>query len=475
MAQYAYVVARNTRAGIQVEIDKAHAEGGGLVFLPRGRYRLDGPLRLTSNVHLTGVGTQTVLEIDPAMGPAAVDVNVIELAGGDEAAPHDIEISKLAIRGPGMQPDIAAGVSSDFRKGCGIIAAQTEVRHVVVRACRIENTSGCGILFFTQGAHHLMEGITIRDCYLLQNRRPPESGKPDLYKDIFFYGACFEHVCVEGNVCGFAPNASSAYGNDSGVAFVGNGHGGYVRHTRLVGNVCTGHRRHGLITSYGKMEDDGVFVSDNRCENNGWVGLYVNTDGTFTQNGRVVISGNYCCHNGFGDVGEPDGEDATIRGGIVLGVAYHAVVSGNICMDNGEPGPAFAAQGIVAGAAAVHASGINVRGREHLVDNNLVKGNKNHGIALWPGQVSQVSLTNNRAVQNGRHGLLVAGAPGEEAQQVIVAGNVCVGNGENGIHSFLTDGALVASNYICDNEKAGIELDRTAKHVKLEGNFIRKR
>ena len=304
MAQYAYVVARNTRAGIQVEIDKAHAEGGGLVFLPRGRYRLDGPLRLTLNVHLTGVGTQTVLEIDPAMGPAAVDVNVIELAGGDEAAPHDIEISKLAIRGPGMQPDITAGVSSDFRKGCGIIAAQTEVRHVVVRACRIENTSGCGILFFTQGAHHLMEGITIRDCYLLQNRRPPESGKPDLYKDIFFYGACFEHVCVEGNVCGFAPNASSAYGNDSGVAFVGNGHGGYVRHTRLVGNVCTGHRRHGLITSYGKMEDDGVFVSDNRCENNGWVGLYVNTDGTFTQNGRVVISGNYCCHNGFGDVGE---------------------------------------------------------------------------------------------------------------------------------------------------------------------------
>ena len=29
-------------------------------------------------------------------------------------------------------------------------------------------------------------------------------------------GARFENVCVEGNVCAFAPNASSAYGNDSG-------------------------------------------------------------------------------------------------------------------------------------------------------------------------------------------------------------------------------------------------------------------
>ena len=226
------------------------------------------------------------------------------------------------------------------------------------------------------------------------------------------------------------------------------------------------------MTNYGKMEADGVFVSNNRCENNRWVGIYVNTDFTFTRRGRVVISGNDCCNNGFGGVGDPDGEDATIRGGIVLNGAYHAVVSGNICMHNGEPGPAFAAQGIAAGADAVHASGINVRGTDHIVDGNLVEGNKNHGIALWPGQVSRVSMTNNRAVENGRHGLLVAGAPGEEAQQVIVTGNVCAGNGENGIRSYLTDGALVASNYICDNEKAGIELDRTAKHVKLEGNFV---
>lgn len=83
-----------------------------------------------------------------------------------------------------------------------------------------------------------------------------------------------------------------------------------------------------------------------------------------------------------------------------------------------------------------------------------------------------VFVSNNRAVQNGRHGLLVAGARGEQAQQLIAAGNVCAENGENGIRSYLTDGAFVASNYSCNNEKAGIELARTAKHVRLEGNYI---
>ena len=472
MAQYAYVVARNTRVGIQTEIDKAHVEGGGLVFLPRGRYRLDGPLRLSSNVHLTGVGAQSVLEIDPAIGPAAVDVNVIELVGGDEAAPHDIEISKLTIRGPGVRPDITEEVSTDFKKGCGIVAAQTEVGRIAVQACRIENTSGCGILFFTQQPDQVMEGITIRDCYFLQNRRPPESGKPGLYKDLLFFGAHFENVCVEGNVCAFAPTASTAYGNDSGIAFVGNGHGGSARHVRLVGNVCTGHRRHGLITNYGKMEADGVFVSNNRCDNNGWVGVYVNTDTSFTQNGRVVISGNTCCHNGFGTAGGPDAADATIRGGIVLNGAYHAVVSGNICMDNGTPGPAFVAQEAAVGAAAVHASGIRVRGRENLIDGNLVKGNAGDGIALWPGPASRMSMTNNRAVHNGRHGLLVAGTKAKEARQVIVAGNVCAANGENGLRSYFTDGALVASNYIGDNDKAGVDLASNARRVRLEANFM---
>ena len=471
MAQYAYVVARNTRAGIQEEIDKAHAEGGGLVFLPRGVYRLDGPLRLKSNVHLTGVGERSVLAIDPALGLAGVEVNAIELDSGDEEMPHDIEISKLAIRGPGESPDITEEVASAVGKGCGIVAWQTAVRNVVVRACRLENMSGCGILFFTQQADHPMTDITIRGCGLLQNRRPDETGTPSNFKDIFFYGTDLEDVRIEDNVCAFAPNAVSLYGNDSGIAFVGNGHGGAVRHVQLTGNRCIGHYRHGLVTNYGRMEADGIFASNNRCEDNGWVGLYVNTEFTFTQSGRVVVTGNFCAHNGCGGINEPGRPDATIRGGIVLNGSYHTVVSNNVCTDNGKPGTVFKEHGRVADADAVHAAGIRVRGMEHIVDANLVKGNLGDGIVLWPGQVGQVSITNNRAVQNKKNGILIAGRPDEAAKQVVVTGNVCVGNGENGIRSFLTDGALMASNYIFDNAKVGIALERTARHVEIEGNF----
>ena len=472
MAQYAYVVARNTRAGIQLEIDKAHAEGGGLVFLPRGVYTLDGAVCLKPNVHLTGVGERTVLQVDPGLGAAAVDVNVIELDGDDEAPAHDIEISKLALRGPSASPVITEAASSKIGRGCGVVAQQMDVRNVVVRACRIENMGGCGILFYSQRADHHLAGVTVKDCYLHQNRRPDEEGMPSNYKDICFYGARFEHVCVEGNVCTFVPNETSLYGNDSGIAFVGNGHGGYVRHTRLTGNRCTGHRRHGLITGYGKMMQDGVFASGNRCENNGWVGLYVSTDFSYTKDGRVVVSGNFCNHNGFWGGGTPNRGDASIRGGIVLGAAYHAVVTGNICMHNGDPGPVFAEAGVVADAEGDNAAGIRVRGVENIIDGNLLKGNKNAGIVMWPGQVSHASITNNRAVQNGRHGIVMSGARGEDARQVVVTGNVCAENGEYGIQGFYTDGALVASNYVFDNEKAGVRMEGNAKRIQVETNFV---
>jgi len=472
MAQYAYVVARNTRDGIQEEIDKAHAEGGGLVFLPRGTYRLDGPLRLKANVHLTGVGERTVLEVDPQLGPAAVDVNLIELIGGDDPTPHDIEISKLALRGPGTSPVLTEQASSDFRKGCGVMATQTDLRTIVVRGCRIENMSGCGLLFHTQSDRHRMTGLRVEDSVFLQNRRAPDAVKASAYKDVYCYGVHFEHIRVANNVCVCTPQASGRYGNDSGIAFVGNGQGGSVRHVHLTGNRCSGHRRHGLVLSYGKMEADGVFASGNRCEDNGWAGIYLNTDVTFTQAGRVVITGNCCAHNGCGGVGEPGRPDATIRGGIVLNGSYHTVVSGNVCTDNGTPGPAFQEHGFAADAEAVHAAGIRIRGAEHVVDANLVKGNRGDGIVLWPGGVSRLSIIGNRAVQNGRNGILVAGASDDVAEQVVVAGNVCAGNGESGVRSFLTDGVLIASNRISDNGGAGIELARTTKHVKIEGNLI---
>ena len=199
-----------TTTEIQQLIEAALAPGGdGKASVPAGEHVLDKALRLKPGVKLSGVPGQTTLRTENP------EINFIELDPGDDAAAHDIEISNLHLKGPGTSPDITRDVSSVSTKGCGILAAThgngKEVRNVVIEGCRIENVSGCGILFHTD--HDvLVQAVTVKNCQLHQNRRPPDTGKPAHYKDIFFYGTRFENVHLEGNTCSFTPNASSAYG-----------------------------------------------------------------------------------------------------------------------------------------------------------------------------------------------------------------------------------------------------------------------
>ncbi len=476
MAQGVHVVEGNTREAIQLVIDRASGEGGGVVFLPARLgptgpipYTLDGAIELKSNVSLIGAGDQTVLRMEDGLSDAS-NVNFIELVGETGKGIHDIKISNLAIEGPGVSKDLSQGASAEARQGCGILALDQPVHNVVVEACRIENVSGCGIYFRTTTGDPI-KNVTIRDCRLLQNRVPSEDKNPNSYKDIFFNARFFENICVEGNVCSFTPNGTSTYGNDSGISFVITSGKGYVRNVRFVGNVCSGHRRHGLITSYAEMENDGVFVSNNRCENNGWVGIYVNTKDKFNQNAGLVIQGNICNYNGFRGFLNPQRTDGTIRAGIVLIEPHHAIISNNICMNNGQPGGDFVDK-VTIDAAATNASGIRIRGKEVIVEGNLVKGNEDSGVVMWPGLVSRVSIVNNRALQNGKHGVEVAGVPGGKAKQVVVTGNMCADNGGNGIRVSATDGALVASNYVSNNGGLGIELDGRTENVSVDGNFV---
>lgn len=60
------------RTVIQACIDELAGKGGGIVFLPAGRYRLDIPLWVKSNVELRGVGPASILYNDNALGPGGV-------------------------------------------------------------------------------------------------------------------------------------------------------------------------------------------------------------------------------------------------------------------------------------------------------------------------------------------------------------------------------------------------------------------
>ena len=91
-------------------------------------------------------------------------------------------------------------------------------------------------------------------------------------------------------------------------------------------------------------------------------------------------------------------------------------------------------------------------------------------MSMWPSRVSEVSIVNNRAVKNRRHGIEVAGVTGDLAQQVVVTGNVCTDNTQRGIHVSSTGSGLVALNYVANNGQGTIFRDGNSQGVLLEAN-----
>ncbi len=384
-----------TTTEIQHLIDQAFAKDSDdivTVDLPAGTHELDAPLRLKPHVHLRGVGDQTVLKTKNK------DINFIELDPGDDTAAHDIRISNLHLIGPSDDPDITHEAASKPELGCGILAStkgdpnavDQVVRDIVIEGCRIENVSGCGILFQTR-QDVLMKDITVKNCQLLQNRRPPDthSPGPDAYKDIYFYGTRFENVHLEGNTCSFTPNASSSYGNDSGIAFVINQThrpGCFVRNSRMIRNTCSGHRRHGIVTNYSSMVAFDVEVRNNTCRDNRWAGIYVNTD--IEEGENLTIEDNVCEHNGYGGSSDPTAGDKSIRGGIVLTGCYNSQINNNHCANNGRPSSGFGG----ADASAKNAAGIRVRGKNLTLKGNKTESNVGDSITKWPEPYENVTI-----------------------------------------------------------------------------------
>ena len=232
-------------------------------------HTLDAPLRLKPHVTLQGKDGGVA-----ALTTTGPDVNFIELDPGEDEAAHTITIRQLHLKGPGTSEDVTQDVSNDSLVGCGILASTVgdgkEVHRVTIEACVIENVSGCGIRFDTR--HDvLVRDVTIRDCMLRQNRRPADPNKANSYKDIFFNGTRFQDIHLENNICTFTPTNASTFGNDSGIGFVINQvkrPGCFVRDTKILGNTCSGHRRHGIITNYSSLVPSNVDVRDNTCQDN---------------------------------------------------------------------------------------------------------------------------------------------------------------------------------------------------------------
>ncbi len=400
---------------IQDLIDAALGpDGSGIATVPAGQHVLNKALRLRPGLRLRGLAGQTVLR---TQNP---EVNHLELIRGDDPAPHNVKISGLHLLGPRTSDDITDQVSSNADKGCGIrvfVKQQPQpdgveqvVKNITIEKCRIENVSGCGIRFDTR-EDVLMKDIRILNCELVQNGRPaeqpkpPERSGPANYKDILFYGTRFEDIVIQGNTCVFTPTDESAYGNDSGIAFVANFDNrgepdpakwrlGYVKNTQILDNTCSGHRRHGIITNYGYLVADGVTARGNTCHDNRWVGLYVNT-ARKVEKGNLAIEENVCHNNGYGGLARPgvstdpaQDSDASIRGGIVLNGCFNSQIARNQCNNNGVPSAGFTGEDTTKDFAA----GIRVRGLDLVLDANVAQNNLAKGIQPWPGPYDEARI-----------------------------------------------------------------------------------
>ena len=435
---------------IQEEIDAALHDGGKGKVRLKGEHVLTKTLHLQPGARLSGVpGQKTVLRttdhnmnfIEVVPGSDAADTTSQRWSG---LAPNHVEISHLHLLGPRTSIAITDLETDSAIQGCGIFVSaelpvqangaapplrggisgsEPVVEAITIRDCRIENVSGCGIRFHTR-QDVLMHNIKILNCVLVQNGRPPEAPPPNnkigQYKDIFFYGTRFDDILIQGNRCVFTPqppptslpsggrrggslSGASTYGNDSGIAFVchyGNRKEarptdpdwkqGLVSNTKILDNVCSGHRRHGIITNYGYLVAENVEVRRNKCHNNRWVGIYVNM-GKHMTGGSLTIEDNQCHHNGFGGLDQPIPKterqlqqegDAGIRGGIVLNLCFNARIAGNECHHNGKLPAGFRGQDVT----RKKASGIRVRGGDLDLDFNVMEGNAGGEIARWQAE-----------------------------------------------------------------------------------------
>jgi hypothetical protein len=235
------------------------------------------------------------------------------------------------------------------------------------------------------------------------------------------------------------------------------------------------------VAGYGRTIPDGVSVVNNVCRGNGWIGIYASTliypQGTDTENlvteGRVVIEGNFCSGNGFDTEGE-----ASLRAGIQAR-GYDLVVTGNVCYDNRGP------QGV----------GIQVAGTRIVAADNVCRDNESHGIVVWGAgapyaqAAEQITLSGNRCRGNALKGIYASGAglpttgiasrsPTGVASTpssfptsgVVVEGNTCEANGEDGLFLDRVQGVEVAGNTCRDNDLAGIRLFSYDRRTAVSNN-----
>lgn len=109
--------------------------GGGELFFPAGKYLIDEPIILSSNINLSGSGSQSMIFHDKK------NMNIVQT----EPESENCEIKNLMLKGnsTGTQPENTIGSPNVTGAGCGIILVGA--KNCIVKNCKIIDCGGEGI------------------------------------------------------------------------------------------------------------------------------------------------------------------------------------------------------------------------------------------------------------------------------------------------------------------------------------------
>ncbi len=353
---------------IQTALDEAGKRGGGEVFIPAGVYEVERTLKVPSHVTLRGEGAATVLRAKASIGENPYPNNRVLSNADVESGNTGIVIKDLVVDG---------GLLGEYHK-MGIYGISFSIEGVIVRRC-----SGEGILVaYGRG------NVVVERCVVEENN----------------HGINVHHidgeVLVRDNVCKRNGVNQPQHG---GIGIFVEA----VHHISILGNVCTDNAWAGIVWMGGADEARGVpypsgdcLIANNLCLRNGSQGgIFIN--GTYSQTGRFLVSGNVCKENGRDGIwafrakdgviasnlcvsnNKPSGKEGSLEewqrtaSGIRLVDCENVVVTGNRCLDSREP--------------KWQVFGICVEGRSkgNLVAHNLASGNRVAGVRVAEGNTAR--------------------------------------------------------------------------------------
>lgn len=184
--------APSINAAIDDAAENILGASGGVVFFPRGTYRIQSAVNVDNRtgIVLQGQGHNTRIRVDASPGViyANTDIRLIQVVNSSNITIRDLRLTGVGRNYP----------ATDTSWGTGIFVDNSE--HVHVANCHVENTNS-GI-----------QGVNVRNCRFVHNRIEGTIAQDGIQLLGWNTGYTCEHNIIEGNTISATTGSNTAMG-----------------------------------------------------------------------------------------------------------------------------------------------------------------------------------------------------------------------------------------------------------------------